>query len=634
MLGARMQLYLLRHARERPISLILAVAVLVVLAVRWQCSCSQCSHAPSYHHQQQPPQRQVAVVGAVDGTAFGADAHIVADGASSMSNVVVGVMTCQRFHRTRCRAQSDTWLRRARRVVFFSDTSDGMAETLMTPVVSHAFQPSPTERIFSGGNWRAVPILRALAEAFFSASAQASMSDRGEPLPEWVFMVDDDSYVFVPQLLAALAKRSPDDPHYLGYAFIAAPHLEGIVPGKRQPLFANGGAGIAVSRAALVAALPVFESCERTYKWNWPGDVRVAQCLLDAGVALEWIRTFHAEAPGVIIHKQRPPPGSVPVGLHLPPISFHHVDPDTLHALELMRSVRVAVGGLPHEIDFSSFAFQPLSAVHPDTRMQLQLHYGYEVILTPATPARVVLGGGGEGAQAAPHRGLQPGKFLQSFRAVSAEWGRGTEAAAAAYVQTFSGDECHAKGGALLGGMSAVATTFCGQCASSSEAWDAKANDAGLRVCNFTFGEPEPCVARIMIAMANCPSPVPVVRMGLDVGTSPGHADVVKDGVATARWAADCTQDCAQAVGSLTLYFRVLHGAETVHWRLGDAEQLLVLSGTADPESLEPPSQAVHVMSPCGGEAGQKPLPAARATIGVHNYVPVHLAWTWPCTRS
>jgi hypothetical protein len=134
-------------------------------------------------------------------------------------------------------------------------------------------------------------------------------------------MADDDSYAFTPTMLATLAKYNPDQPHYLGYAFIAAPHLEGVIPGKRQPLFANGGAGICVSRGALVAALPVLAKCELEYTWNWPGDVRVAQCLVDAGIKVEWVRTFHAEAPGVIVHKKRPPPGSVPVGLVLPPLS-------------------------------------------------------------------------------------------------------------------------------------------------------------------------------------------------------------------------------------------------------------------------------------------------------------------------
>ena len=266
------------------------------------------------------------------------------DGGSptTMSHVVVGLMTCRRFHRTRCRAQGETWVRRARRVVFFTDDSDGGAPAeLRAPVVAHAFQPSASERVFAGGNWRAVPILRALAEGFFTPQAQLVMGARGEPCPRWIYFADDDAYAFTPALLAALNARNADEPHYLGYAFIAAPHLEGVVPGKRQPLFANGGAGIAVSRGALIAALPLLRACEAQYTWNWPGDVRVAQCLLDAGVAVEWVKTFHAEAPGVIIHKQKPPPGSVPVGLHLPPISFHHVSPDELHALEVrwLRSI-------------------------------------------------------------------------------------------------------------------------------------------------------------------------------------------------------------------------------------------------------------------------------------------------------
>ena len=350
---ARMQLYALRWVREQPASLMLvifAMIAFVIFIIRGEfAGCAPCPGAPlippgDIHSHAGFP---VAAAASSDWSAGptlarpAAAALATSDEASkaavTMAHVVVGVMTCSRFHRTRCRAQSETWLRRARRIVFYSDTSEGASAELQAPVVYHPFEPSATERVFSGGNWRAVPILRSLAEEFFSERAQATFRARGEPLPLWAFMVDDDSYAFIPQLLATCRERDPDQPHYLGYAFIAAPHLEGVVPGKRQPLFANGGAGIAVSRGALAAALPIFQKCEDTYKWNWPGDVRVAQCLLDAGVAVEWIHAFHAEAPGVIIHKQRPPPGSVPVGLHLPPISFHHVDADTLHALERMR---------------------------------------------------------------------------------------------------------------------------------------------------------------------------------------------------------------------------------------------------------------------------------------------------------
>ena len=54
--------------------------------------------------------------------------------------------------------------------------------------------------------------------------------------------------------------------------------------------------------------LPHLARCEEEYKWNWPGDTRVAQCLVDAGVKLEWVRSFHSEAPTTIINKKKPPP--------------------------------------------------------------------------------------------------------------------------------------------------------------------------------------------------------------------------------------------------------------------------------------------------------------------------------------
>ena len=64
-------------------------------------------------------------------------------------------------------------------MVFFTDTAEeGTSAELRAPVIAHTFKPSEFERIFSGGNWRAVPILRALAEHFFSAPAQARFAAR------------------------------------------------------------------------------------------------------------------------------------------------------------------------------------------------------------------------------------------------------------------------------------------------------------------------------------------------------------------------------------------------------------------------------------------------------------------------
>lgn len=256
---ARIRLSALRIVREQP-QLIAFVSTLlllvIVLFVRlWPCSqtssCAQCSCRSALASSNPDDLRlgdalpQLKLRDAAESLQL------------SMAQVVVGVMTARRFHSTRCRMQYETWLRRARRVIFFSDGPD-MAAQLDAPVVAHQFDPSPTERVYSGGNWRALPIMHAIADAFFSEQSQQLLEARDEPLPLWAFMCDDDSFTFTSELLATLARLDANQPHYVGYAFIAAPHLEGIVPGVRQPLFANGGAGIAVSRAALRAVLPLL----------------------------------------------------------------------------------------------------------------------------------------------------------------------------------------------------------------------------------------------------------------------------------------------------------------------------------------------------------------------------------------
>lgn len=232
--SARFRLYALRWARERPtLAVLLLLLFFAFLLSRLQCTnecrCAACGTAAAARSLP-----NVVVAASRPSTSADAVASITHDDAddaataTSMSHIVVGVMTAHRFHRTRCAAQSATWLRRARRVVFFSDAADGApSDELHAPVVAHRFQPAPTERIFAGGNWRAVPILRTLAERFFSAAAQEAMRARHEPLPRWTFMLDDDAYVFAPQMLAELAALDADEKHYLGYAFIAAPHLEG-----------------------------------------------------------------------------------------------------------------------------------------------------------------------------------------------------------------------------------------------------------------------------------------------------------------------------------------------------------------------------------------------------------------------
>jgi hypothetical protein len=413
--------------------------------------------------------------------------------------------------------------------------------------------------------------------------------------------------------------------------------------------------------------------------------VRVAQCLLDAGVPLEWIHSFHAEAPGVIIHKERPPPGSVPVGLSLPPVSFHHVDADTVHSIERMHSARVLVAGVPSEADFSAHAFQPLSATHPATRVQLQLHYGFEVHLHPPGSSSDTIAGGvaagghrfgssafmgrmGHGGDGHGHGGgiggaehgdeevlstaIQPGKFLGAFtaaRAVAPEGGeRESTAAPATYTHTFSGGECRS-GSSLRGGLAARVHTHCGACTGAP--WSAVASPSGLVVCNFSYAH---CAVDVHVALAHCPVPVPLYRVGLDVGTEAGHADVLVDGVATPRWDGRCAMraqgnECVTvrraASGNLTLYLRVLHGNALVQLRALSAsrrgldvgiatpdERALMLSGATESGSVEPPATRLTVVHAC--EEGAAGAFDVHATVIVHEHAPATIGWRWSCDHA
>ena len=683
------------RSTPRATATILLLMVTVLVLTLWRCSgCPEASCRPTAAAARLQTPTPVAAhrsaaamvaalpAGESEAERVTAEAEVEAAGGKlQLAEVVVGLMTAQRFHGTRCRMQSATWLQRMRRVIFFTDSTAEAPEELQAPVLAHAFDAAPLERIFSGGNWRALPILREMAHMFFTDEAQAGFVARGEPPPRWAYMADDDAFAFHSQLLETLREYDSEEPQYLGYAFIAAPHLEGIIPGVRQPLFANGGAGIAVSRAAIRAVLPHLAKCEADYKWNWPGDIRVAQCFVDAGVKLEWVHNFHSENPHVIIEKAKPPPGSVPVGLTLPPLSFHHVDVSMLPQLERMQIVRTAHRGLPHYYDFAPFAFAPLAAETHGT--QLQLHFGYQArprtlaLLAPRPPARpalppallchpparkkhpplavrqVLLGAGSS-------RLAKLGEHLASFRALPAAGG----GAAVVFEQSFAGGECRDKG-RLLGGMSATVRIACGGCGGEHAMPTRRGGGrgaGGLEVCDFRR---DGCAAHVDLGLpaALCPRPQPHLRRGLDGGAVAGRSDVVLDGAVRKAWARGCRRgagaacaevDVPRGCANVTLHFRSLRGAVAVRLLHLSADSgvvvrpaepawaALLLPGTTEPPPLrqptdpslpavaEPAWQALTLLHVCppGVETAQ-----VRATLEVHEHYPLRLEWRAACAQ-
>ncbi|KAJ1563959.1 hypothetical protein HK405_000166 [Cladochytrium tenue] len=107
-------------------------------------------------------------------------------------------------------------------------------------------------------------------------------------------MIDDDSYVFLDNLLGYLDTQDPAVPLYMGSPnyFVGCDGVRNYGDG---PGFAHGGSGILMSRGAVDKLIPILDECIIKYHTCWGGDIRIALCMRDAGIKLEGGIGFYGE---------------------------------------------------------------------------------------------------------------------------------------------------------------------------------------------------------------------------------------------------------------------------------------------------------------------------------------------------
>jgi hypothetical protein len=103
------------------------------------------------------------------------------------------------------------------------------------------------------------------------------------PDVDWYVMIDDDTYMFMDNVLEKLNKLDPNEMHYLGAPtnFIGC---DGIKKWGDSIYFAHGGSGIVISRGAMLKMIPIIDSCIEKYDSCWAGDIRTSLCLRDVGI--------------------------------------------------------------------------------------------------------------------------------------------------------------------------------------------------------------------------------------------------------------------------------------------------------------------------------------------------------------
>ncbi|KAJ3244571.1 hypothetical protein HDU78_010781 [Chytriomyces hyalinus] len=138
------------------------------------------------------------------------------------------------------------------------------------------------------------------------------------PDAHWYMMIDDDTYIFLDNLMEHLSTVDHETPIYAGRAnaFIGCDNVQHHGDG---PAFAHGGSGIVISNAAMKLLIGNYDDCMQRYSSCWAGDVRVGLCFRDLKVRITTHIGFNGAPPNAELYW--------PKDACAKPFTFHHLKP-------------------------------------------------------------------------------------------------------------------------------------------------------------------------------------------------------------------------------------------------------------------------------------------------------------------
>lgn len=181
------------------------------------------------------------------------------------------------------------------------------------------------------------------------------------PNAKWFIMIDDDTFLLLPNLNILLEQFSPDEEHYFGSdtMFKGCDNVQNFGEG---PSFAHGkencqhagGSGIVISSGAMKKMYQNADACIKKYKDCWAGDVRTALCLRDLGILLKGKKHFNKEPPNAEFWYPTDPCER--------PITFHHL---LLHQMQRVHQASKLAAQRKLKSDPSTIFFSDLYAIGP-----------------------------------------------------------------------------------------------------------------------------------------------------------------------------------------------------------------------------------------------------------------------------
>eukprot|EP00727_Mastigamoeba_balamuthi_P002826 m51a1_g12540 hypothetical protein (320) ;mRNA; r:49-1066 len=218
-------------------------------------------------------------------------------------DIVCGVITTRKYHATRAAAVKRTWGPRCGALVFVSADADAALPTV-------AFAGTEEGPIINK------KVLRMFEHVWERYGGNHS----------WFLKADDDTYVDVDALAAALSRYDHRRPLYVG----RAGEWRGVE-------YCGGGAGYVLSHRLLSLWAPRIGGCEQLPVGE---DVSVGKCLRQLGVRPTWLTGFYHQTPAFFLATAQGARDH-PEGLTPRPLTFHSVEPSEMLALDyLLHDVR------------------------------------------------------------------------------------------------------------------------------------------------------------------------------------------------------------------------------------------------------------------------------------------------------
>ncbi|KAJ3123635.1 hypothetical protein HK100_011540 [Physocladia obscura] len=232
----------------------------------------------------------------------------------------------------RSAVQLMTFLSEAQNVILVAEAPTRIGSWIVEDVYSNAYTDAQARIDASKGTSPLVRMIRRVLDTDQVVGGQTAKSkgwtlDAHKNLPafhllryrfphaDWYIMFDDDSYIYLNNLSEYLGTLNASKPYYIGQRN-RFKGCDGVKEFGQGPLFAQGGAGIIISRGAMDVMAPILDTS---------GDIRVGLCMRDAGVNITHTEGFYGSPPNAAFQ--------FPDNPCTKPYVFHHTLQHQIQAL-------------------------------------------------------------------------------------------------------------------------------------------------------------------------------------------------------------------------------------------------------------------------------------------------------------